>query len=265
MFLFPTLLLGAVFWLIGLWWAKRTNGSFAQWTGWVLVAVLALPGFFYVAYYSGRLGEPIWLYNLRSIPGSELLASLAGLVAGWIQVKAAPHLKLSATGRRILVPGLLFFGLALPYLKPVLRPLSASELRAVWEDGVCMQSSASTCGPASAATILRSLSKDVSEQELARESFSSGRGTENWYLARALRKRGLQVTFTRDGLETVQLPAIAGVKLLAYGSGHFVAVLGREGDRYLIGDPLRGRFLSTRKELEEMYRFTGFFMLISGR
>src|SRR5437588_2980396 len=85
--------------------------------------LLAIPAALYAAYYFKILGEPIWLYRLRAITGSELLASPAGFLAGWAQVQLVPRLRLSALGKRFLVPVLLSVGLALPYLKPLLRPL----------------------------------------------------------------------------------------------------------------------------------------------
>ncbi len=66
--------------------------------------------------------------------------------------------------------------------------------------------------------------------------------------------------FLRSDLLHAPTPAIAGVKLRGYGSGHFIAILERQGDRWLVADPLQGRFVGTRDELAESYQFTGFFM-----
>ena len=44
--------------------------------------------------------------------------------------------------------------------------------------------------------------------------------------------------------------------------GHFIPILGQQGERYIVGDPLRGRELLSREELEQRYDFTGFHMRI---
>ncbi|HWF18098.1 MAG TPA: cysteine peptidase family C39 domain-containing protein [Verrucomicrobiae bacterium] len=208
------------------------------------------------------MGEPLWLYRLRTVTGSELLAGLMGFGAGWMQARIVPKLNLSKVGAQLLVPFLLVFGIALPYLKPIFRPLHTSNLREIWQDNVCLQSSFSTCGPASAATVLRNLGGNVSERELAEESFSCSSGTENWYLARALRRRGFMTTFVRDE-RFRSLPAIAGVRLKqADNSGHFIALLEWQGDRLVTGDPMVGRSTNTLAELREKYDFTGFAMLV---
>src|SRR5260370_33026524 len=59
----------------------------------------------------------------------------------------------------------------------------------------CLQTTYSTCGPASSASLLQAFGQDASEQQLARESFTSKGGTEIWYLARAFRRRGFRTNF----------------------------------------------------------------------
>ena len=41
---------------------------------WGAGVVLAIPAALYLAYYARFFGEPIWFYQLRAAPGSELLA-----------------------------------------------------------------------------------------------------------------------------------------------------------------------------------------------
>jgi ABC-type bacteriocin/lantibiotic exporter with double-glycine peptidase domain len=113
--------------------------------------------------------------------------------------------------------------------------------------------------------LLRRLGKTSTEEQIARASFTSRNGTENWYLARTLRKHGVEVRFlfASDLNKPWPFPAIAGVRLPASGNtGHFIAVLDRIGDMYVIGDPLRGRLVQSQSELRETYHFTGFFMVV---
>lgn len=261
-FWLPTLLLGFAAYELAKRWARMVSSRGGIILSCIVVLVLALPGLAYALYYSKALGEPIWFYKLRTITGSELLASLMGFAAGWMQCRIVPKLKLSKFGTRTLVPAALAFVLALPYLKPVFRPLRISSLQENWQDGVCLQSSASTCGPAAAASVVRLFGGNVSEQELARQSFTCATGTENWYLARSLRKLGFATTFVSDSNYSA-LPAIAGVLLKeADNSGHFIALLQRQGDRLVIGDPMAGRSTNSLAELREKYDFTGFSLVI---
>ncbi|MFK5922022.1 MAG: cysteine peptidase family C39 domain-containing protein [Verrucomicrobiota bacterium] len=125
---------------------------------------------------------------------------------------------------------------------------------------VCLQSTSSTCGAASGATILKALGVEVTESQLAAEAHSYMGGTEAWYLARALRKRGVTVRFRHgEGLDAeVNFPAIAGVRLGKVG--HFIAILGKEGELFQIGDPLRGEESLAAEDLLKRYGFTGFYM-----
>ena len=155
-----------------------------------------------------------------------------------------------------------------PYLKPIVRRPDWNMFRDVWSDDVCLQTSESSCGPACAATILRRLGKSATEKEIAAAAFTSRNGTENWYLARALRARGAQVQFVYepDLNKPWPFPAIAGVRLPESGNaGHFITVLDRVGDRYVIGDPITGKTVQTQSELRGSYDFTGFFLVISAR
>jgi len=238
--------------------SKRTRVYF------IIFAVLcAMPGVCFAAYYTKLLGEPVWLYKFRAVSGTEMAAAGMGLLAGFIHHARLKHPALHRQLRSSTVPALFAIALLVPYVKPVVRPLRMDQAAERWENGVCLQSTPSTCGPASAATILRTLGEQTTEFELAKDSFTYAGGTENWYLARAIRKRGHPVEFAKLDQLTDVFPtsAIAGVKL-DQGTGHFIAVLSREGDTYTAHDPLAGKFTATLPELRQNYRFTGFFLHI---
>jgi len=254
--------LGFLGYFLGLYCARKVTGRVSAFLA-VFALVLAVPAIIYDLYYTKVLGEPIWLYRVRAVPGTELLASLAGLLAGWVQGRMVPHLRLSSLGKRFLVPVVFGFAISLPYLKPLLRPLRSGTLREEWKGEACLQSTPSTCGPAAAATIVRRLGGRLSERELAREGFTSRSGTENWYLARTLRRHGFQTDFLLSDPSKVPLPAIAGVRLRSLGNaGHFVALLERDGDRLVVADPMEGLSTNTVANLKGAYEFTGFFLLI---
>jgi hypothetical protein len=113
--------------------------------------------------------------------------------------------------------------------------------------------------------VLHHLGTAVTERELARECFTCGSGTENWYLARALRRRGFAVDYFIVPPRPVELPfpSVAGVQLGAEGgSGHYIAILGKDGASYIVGDPLSGKMKLTWEQLSQRYYFTGFFMVV---
>ena len=230
---------------------------------WASALVLAVPGILFASYYTGWWGEPLWFYRFRTVPGSEISAGGMGLLAGVIQSSRESWPRFRRFTSRLGMPTLLAVLVFAPYLKPLARPLQLPESSRGWVNNVCIQSTASTCGPASAATLARAAGKNIEEYDLARESFTSGKGTENWYLARTLKRHGLQVAFLKTAPDAAELPypAIAGVRLVQ-GSGHFIPIIGKEGDSYIIGDPMVGPEVKSLAELREEYQFTGFFLIV---
>lgn len=240
---------------------------FAGTPSWVLALVLplcCLPAVMYAGYYLHLVDEPVLLYRLRALNGSELLAGFIGLPMGWSAVQLGRShvraVRLSTLGLAI-APMLV----VIPYAKMTTSPLDHSYLKDQWSEGICQQSTGSTCGPSSAATLLRSFGMSGDEASLAREANTTASGTEVWFLARALRARGLTVSFllTPPNPTTLPYPSIAGTRLGGQsGTGHFIAILGREGDRYVIGDPLGRRELVRGEDLNAKRYFTGFFLLV---
>ena len=222
----------------------------------VVSVLLAIPGASFAAYYAHALPEPSWYYEFRSWRGTESLLILLG-VAGGVVASLLPR-------RLLILPvfGTAAFAVA-PVLKPFVRPIPQETLSDRWDAGICLQSTPSTCGAASVATILSYCGVRVGEKELAQEAHSYAGGTEAWYLARAVRNRGCDARFRfSSGFDPeIPFPAVAGVRLDSVG--HFIAILSRAGDRFQIGDPLAGREDLTRNELVDRYVFTGFYMAIS--
>src|SRR5436190_14642264 len=214
---------------------RRTKGN-AFWSLNIFGLVIAIPGILFAAYYLKILGEPTWLYQFRSIRFSELSASAAGFLAGLLHGRFSANERFRRIAGSWFFPGILALGLLVPYLKPILRPPIWKQFQDRWSEDVCLQTSESSCGPACAATLLRRLGKPATEEEIARTSFTSRNGTENWYLARTLRKRGLEVRFVfeADPNKPWPFPAIAGVRLPSSGNtGHFISVLDFVGDKYV--------------------------------
>lgn len=219
----------------------------------LLSVFLALPGASFALYYLHFFPEPAWYYQFRSVPGTEFFTVLLGVCGGLVA---------STLSRIFLILPLLLvtvFSLA-PIIKPFIGPISKEDMADSWDGEVCIQSTPSTCGAASSATILKSLGVESTESELAAEAHSYMGGTEAWYLARVVRARGLEPRFRlSQGFDAeINFPAIAGVRLGKVG--HFIPILRKEGEQFLIGDPLRGEELLSLETLLERYDFTGFYM-----
>ena len=259
---FPVVVLAALLFYAGHKAGLRATAGRARLLWGIAGTVLAIPAVLFATYYFHWFDDALWFYRFRSAPWTEFAAAGAGLLAGLL------YAWLAVIGRawRIAVPALLLAGLFVPYMKAVVAPLDTALLTDVCRDGVCLQSTASTCGPASAASILRLFDIQESERTLAREAYTSSGGTENWYLARALRRRGFPVEYVVLDRPVARLPypSVAGVRLPG-GAGHFIAVLAETGDAYVIGEPMRGRLSVPKARLRDAYDFTGFFMIVGPR
>ena len=225
----------------------------------IVATLLAVPGFLCVLYYTHWFDGATWFYNFRALPHSELTASGLALVFGILQRLSRPQ----TPGEKLIAPAALIVLLFVPFMKSALDPVDYRQLRRTCEGEVCLQSTPSTCGPASAATLLKLFGLNASEEELARECFTYRGGTEIWYVARAFRRRGLSADFLIQTPARISppAPAIAGV-VLPGGAGHFVAILSDNADAVTVGDPLKGKLVIPRKELNDSYHFTGFFLVV---
>jgi predicted double-glycine peptidase len=255
----PAVIGSAMFFWLGLILERNMKSRSVRIALVLLALALACPGLLFALYYTHLFDGAAWFYNLRTARFTELLACGMGLAAGMLHGWWQPE----SFGESVTVPsGLLVFVLV-PFIKPILDPLDMNQLKDRFQGEVCLQSTFSTCGPASAVTLLRSFGDDVTEKELATESLTSRGGTEIWYLARALRRRGMATKIVIQSPEdsAIPSPAIAGV-LLPGHAGHFIAVLNNDGTQVTIADPLKGKLVLSKIELAHSYYFTGFFLVL---
>ena len=218
-------------------------------------ALLAVPSILFAVYYLHVLPEYGWFYTLRSWPGSEFLVIFLGC-AGGAAASLIPRMLLILPLFAALVMAVI------PHIKPLFVPLSDDEFKDKWQGNACLQSTASTCGPASVATILRQFGINTTEREIARAAFSYEGGTEAWYLARYVRSRGLSAHFVFGPTFSPEAgqPALVGVRMGR--AGHFIAVLNVHDDQVRVADPLGGETRMSLTEFRHLYEFTGFHMVI---
>jgi len=221
--------------------------------------VLAAPGLLFVFYYTHLFDNAAWFYSFRVLPLTEFLPGGIGLLAGVLNSRFQPE----SLGEKLVVPTVLVVSVLIPFVKPLLDPIDLDRLRDRCDGEVCMQSTFSTCGPSSAATLLKAFGQTASEKQLARECLTSRGGTEIWYIARAFERRGFRTQVLIQAAESLSppSPAIAGV-VLPGGAGHFIAIVSATSTAVTIGDPMKGKLVVNRADLENYYHFTGFFLVI---
>ncbi len=151
-----------------------------------------------------------------------------------------------------------------PFLDPVFLYVKMKGTDTWIENGVCIQTTNSTCGAASAVTALRQLGIEAQERELAlAASTTRSWGTSEHMLAKAIKRKYRDVGIhcsVKVFDEPEQLknccPVIAIVKYRPMVD-HYVAVLDVDDKKVLIGDPLSGRVQLTHKEFVEKWRKIG--------
>jgi hypothetical protein len=254
----PAILLTIPLFWVGMTLQRRTQSGVLRSLFLVIGIVIAAPGFLLVTYYTHLFDNAGWFYTFRTLRFSEI--SLCGL--GWIAGFLYSWLDPETMGGKVLGPAALLALVSVPFIKPVLDPIDLDRLQDRCPGGVCLQTTYSTCGPASSASLLEAFGQDASEQQLARESFTSKGGTEIWYLARAFQRRGFRADFVVQSPDHVSPPnpSIAGV-VLRGGQGHFIALVSENAGQITFVDPLKGKFVVTPDELRARYHFSGLFLV----
>jgi len=221
-----------------------------------LFSVFSTPSVLVVICYSHILPESECLYWFRALQGSEF-AILFPAVAIGILCTFLPRVLMAFPLFALILIG------TLPYIKPLVSPLDFNRLQDQWSGNASVQSTLSTCGPACIATILKQFGIHATERDIARDAHSYAGGTEAWYLARVVRKNGLETTFVIGdySFERISLPAIAGV--LIGGMGHFIIILSHQGNTITYVDPLSGEHTETTATFLKRHRLTGFYMSIT--
>jgi len=153
----------------------------------------------------------------------------------------------------------------LPYCVPALIKNHLSNLNTKLDsNGICLQSTSYTCGPAAAVTALRKLGISANEGEIAVLSYSSPVvGTLPSCLCSALQDRygadGLECQYRR--FDSISQLRNVGVTLAVVRDGflssHCVTVLDVSENIISVADPVIGKRLVPLRQFEKIWRFSG--------
>ena len=232
---------------------------------WVLGYVLSLS--FIVVLLLGRttalhFTPPFsWLVATRM---RFILVALAATLGLTTPLSRLPY-RWEKMGVCLLLAGVLLRFSLLPFLMPALLQdeLAALETR-IDDNGVCLQTTRFTCGPASAVTALLRLGLPASEGQIAILSHASPAvGTLPACLSEALRRR-----YAADGLkcryrnfESIAQLGRSGITLAVVKNAllqdHCVAVLGVSDETVTVADPVTGITTVSHDEFRAVWRFSG--------
>jgi predicted double-glycine peptidase len=241
----------------------------------LLILSLALLGIA-LAWFSRRLKEPYsYLGDFICLAAFVLILNetFAGftklMVFGFFLIWAGLNVILRLEARRLKVLSTIllvliftrscFMPIFLPWFEEAKHQALVTEIN---QDGICIQTTGYTCVPSAAVTCLKQLGlkAEVAELTLASRCCSM-RGTSMAKMAEVLDEKYPDKTIRFKNLKNLTeikiLPAMVSVEY-ALLADHAVALLEMDENSVVIGDPLIGRRVYTRKEFKDMW--TGGYM-----
>ncbi len=207
-------------------------------------------------------------------PISWLLAGrteflLGGLSAAWILATPCSRLK-TARERGAILAFIGFFvsvTTVWPFLAPAFnRPFWNHAMTRIDANGICLQATDYSCGPAAAVTALRRLGVLAEERDIAIAAHTSNAiGTPPDLLVDAIRGRyGARGFETRhryfDSIADLNRePGVVTLAVIRFALfvDHYVAVLHVDAQRVVVGDPAVGLRVYTPEEFDVLWRRTG--------
>ncbi len=252
------------------------------------VALLAMFGVFTGKFFV-RLGKPYWgigyvapflllgmIASARWFDGLAFVQPFTWLMAGRREfVALAPACAMLLTTalarlplrrQRALVNVFMVIAVGyfsvLPFALPALLRGRLTALETVVDpNGVCIQGTIYTCGPAAAVTALDRLGIEAGEGEIAVVAHTNPlTGTPGDALCDALEKLYGDAGLTCDSRHFDSIaalkeagPTIAVIKY-SFMVDHYVAVLDISDDEIVLGDPLRGKRTLTHAEFMDIWR-----------
>ncbi len=152
----------------------------------------------------------------------------------------------------------------IPFVSPVLARKELKDIKTDIQDGICIQTTDYTCGPASAVTALYQLGINADEGEMAILAYTNpDTGTSDDLLSDAIEEKygseGVTCTYRRFRSISELIgncPAIVVTKY-SFLIDHYVTVLDVTNDKVIIGNPSAGREALTYDEFKKKWRSVG--------
>ena len=163
----------------------------------------------------------------------------------------------------VAISSFIFF--VIPFISPMLIRKDLEIITTEFSyNGICLQSTNYTCGPAAAATALYQLGIRASEGELAIQAHTTPQtGTSDDLLKKAIENLygddGIVCTYhCFDSVSQLKgnCPVIVVTKF-SFLIDHYVTVLEVNDDKVIIGNPGTGKEVLTYKEFEKKWRSVG--------
>jgi len=223
----------------------------------LFLVILMVPSIFLVMHRPSLWLLPEWL-ELTLLWwsngfGAALFGLMFGLAWGSFKREALPN-------ARALVMTLILCQSALLFMTAWMQRLVANQLSDVkWSGKMMLQSSGSSCAPASAANVAGLLGLHYSEQEMARFMSTRVAGTSPAFIIRGLQRAGIEGRKLADpdvNFSTLPLPAILIVDHPGAGpESHAVAAIRFDAEKKAleIWNPLVGLQMMTREELKRIW------------
>lgn len=228
----------------------------------IMFIILSIPAFLYMIidflYYINKQ-YPIWYINFRSINGTEYLSILLAILLGFVTPRLfrLKNVRWNIFGKYLLF--LYAIVILLPFAGPIVLPFKLLDsVGNRWNGDVCIQTTRATCAPASLATIFRHYKIYRTEEEMAYACHSSLLGTDLWYLIRVANKNGLNTNCRYvDDLysRNIRMPALVLVTIKNVNEQHMIVLLGKYKNRLMIADPMSGKNLLIKTEVNNRYAF----------
>lgn len=243
------------------WWFSRLRSPY--WTIGYFMPLVLIFAYALAFRFPTIMFTPPFSWTMMGIKKFAAFGFIATLVL------TTPLSRVPQKRNRVMIAALMafvvFFMAIWPFLAPMVDRGQLSRLKTHMDhNGICMQSTDYTCGPAAAVTALRKLGLPAEEGKIAILSCTSFQeGTPTDMLADAL-----QNEYGRDGLvvkcrvfKTISELKQVGLTLAVIKYGllvdHWVTVLDVTDSEVVIGDPLGGIGRLSYEEFSKEWRFIG--------
>ena len=163
----------------------------------------------------------------------------------------------------VAISSVVFF--VIPFISPIFIKEELEDIKTEFSsNGICLQSTDYTCGPAAAATALYQFGIKANEGELAILAYTTPQtGTSDDLLKKAIENKygseGIVCTYRCfDSISELKgnCPVIV-VTRFSFLIDHYVTVMEVTGNQVVIGNPATGKEVLTYKEFQKKWRSVG--------